>query len=305
MMKTPETRSDFVPHAVDDPVVLSVVVPAFNEENGIEAAVRELQTVLDAMPVKTEIVVVNDGSTDKTGEAAARTTARVINQPENKGYGAALKAGIAAGHSEYVAIIDADLTYPAGKLGEMLDLAKTNDMVVGARKANMENVPLVRRPAKFVLNALANFLARRKIPDLNSGLRVFKRKSLVPFVPLLPDGFSFTTTITLCMMCSDLAVAYLPIEYGKRVGKSKIRPTDFFRFILLLVRITTFFAPLRVFMPAGTVLFALGVLKLIYDIFLWNLSESAVFALLAAIMIWSLGLIADMVSRLHLHPHSD
>jgi hypothetical protein len=173
-------------------------------------------------------------------------------------------------------------------------------MVVGDRGQAMNGVPLIRRPAKWVLNSLADGLARRHIPDLNSGLRVFRRPSLERFVQLLPDGFSLTTTITLCMICSGLTVVYHPITYGRRIGQSKIRPSDFFRFMLLVVRIIMLFHPLRVFMPIGLALFVMGVGKSIYDIFKGNLSESAIFALLAAIMIWSLGLIADMISRLHL-----
>ena len=115
-------------------------------------------------------------------------------------------------------------------------------------------------------------------------------------------GFSFTTTITLCMICSDLRVVYVPIEYGRRIGRSKIRFTDFFNFILLVLRAIVLFNPLRVFLPLGLVLFTLGIAKLVYDIVIGNLSETAVLGLLAAIMIWSLGLIADMLARLHLRP---
>jgi len=283
-------------------IELTVIVPAFNEEGGIRESIADLERVLSATTIEHEIIVVDDGSTDGTRKEAEATGARVLRNPENMGYGAALKRGIAAANSEYVAITDADRTYPASALPEMLEMARDADMVVGSREASMNNVPLVRRPAKAVLNGLANYLARRKIPDLNSGLRVFKRASLVRFVPLLPQGFSFTTTITLCMICSDMRVLYLPIEYGRRVGKSKIRPVDFFNFILLVLRAIVLFNPLRVFLPLGAALFAAGTAKFIYDCFIGNLSESAIFGLLAAIMIWSLGLIADMIARLHLRP---
>jgi len=182
----------------------------------------------------------------------------------------------------------------------MLELAQASDMVVGNRGSAMMNVPFVRRPAKWMLNSLANFLAGRKIDDLNSGLRVFKRPSLERFVPLLPDGFSFTTTITLCMLAAQMKVLYVPITYGARVGHSKIRAKHFFNFVLLVVRITVFFQPLRVFLPLGAVFFALGALKAVYDMFQLNLSQSAMFAMLTAIMLWSLGLLADMISRLPL-----
>ena len=296
--QNPSGKSANEPPYVD----LSVVIPAYNEEGAIVDTIERVQSVLSAAGVSHDVIVVNDGSTDRTLERAQSTSARVVNQQENAGYGASLKRGISAGNSEYVAIIDADGTYPAERLPDMLDMGREAEMVVGDRGAAMKNVPLVRRPAKFILNSLANYLAQKKIPDLNSGLRVFNRAALKSFIPLLPSGFSFTTTITLCMLCSDLRVVYTPIEYGQRVGASKIKPTDFFNFILLVLRVIALFNPLRIFLPLGAILFVLGSIKLLYDIVQWNLSESAVFAFLAAIMIWSLGLIADMISRLNLRP---
>ena len=279
---------------------LAVVIPAFNEEGAVRSGVEHVLKVLRDNNISGEVVVVNDGSTDNTLAEAQASGARIITYPDNVGYGYALKTGIAGTDSDYVAILDADGTYPAEKLPEMLQMAAAADMVVGNRGAAMMNVPFVRRPAKWILNSLANFLAGRKIDDLNSGLRVFKRPSLERFVPLLPDGFSFTTTITLCMLAAQMKVVYTPITYGARVGHSKIRAKHFFNFILLVVRITVFFQPLRVFLPLGAVFFALGALKALYDVFQLNLSQSAMFAMLAAIMMWSLGLLADMISRLPL-----
>ena len=281
-------------------LTLSVVIPAFNEEGAVRSGVEHVLKVLKDNNISGEVVVVNDGSTDNTLAEAQASGARIITYPDNVGYGFALKTGIAGTDSDYVAILDADGTYPAEKLPEMLQMAVAADMVVGNRGSAMMNVPFVRRPAKWMLNSLANFLAGRKIADLNSGLRVFKRPSLEKFVPLLPDGFSFTTTITLCMLAAQMKVVYTPITYGARVGHSKIRAKHFFNFILLVVRITVFFQPLRVFLPLGAVFFALGALKALYDIFQLNLSQSAMFAMLTAIMLWSLGLLADMISRLPL-----
>jgi glycosyltransferase involved in cell wall biosynthesis len=282
---------------------LTIVIPAYNEEGAVATTVDRIRGALATLPLRFEIVVVDDGSKDNTRHEAQRAGARVLASSANGGYGWALKRGIAGSDSEYVAIIDADGTYPAETLVPMLEIAKTADMVVGDRSGAMNNVPLLRRPAKWMLNKLANFLADRKIPDLNSGLRVFKRESLTRFVPLLPDAFSFTTTITLCMLCTKMQVEYIPVAYGKRIGQSKIRPTDFFNFMLLVVRITTLFQPLRVFLPLGAMLFLLGSAKAAYDIWLlMKLSESAVFGLLASLIIWSLGLLADMISRLHLRP---
>jgi glycosyltransferase involved in cell wall biosynthesis len=284
---------------------LAVVIPAFNEEGAVRATVADVRGVLDSFGITYEIVVVNDGSKDNTRAEAEASGARVIHFADNVGYGHALKVGIAATDSDLVAILDADGTYPADALPDMIRMAKYADMVVGDRGAQMSNVPFVRRPAKWMLNGLASALAQRKINDLNSGLRVFRRPSLERFLALLPDGFSFTTTITLCMLATNLKVAYLPIAYGKRVGHSKIRAKHFFNFILLVVRLTVYFQPLRVFLPVGALLFVVGVGKTIYDLFKMNLSETAVFGILGAIMIWSLGLLADMVARLQLQGAPD
>jgi len=276
---------------------LSVIIPAFNEEGAIESGVAAVAAVLHGAGISHEIIVVNDGSSDRTREIAETLDCRLVNMPHNGGYGRALKAGVAVSRAPLIAIIDADGTYPASALPEMVAMAAYNDMVVGDRGAAMKGVPLIRRPAKWMLNKLASILAQHDVTDLNSGLRVFRREKLVQFLHLLPDAFSFTTTITLCMLASNLHVAYLPIVYGRRIGSSKIKPRDFFRFMFLVCRLTLYFEPLRIFLPLGTLMFVIGLLKGIYDIFLDNLSETAVLGLLGACMIWSLGLIADMVSR--------
>lgn len=281
---------------------LSVVIPAYNEEAAVRSTVEDVRAHLAPLGIPFEIIVVDDGSKDNTRAEAVASGATVDWNDQNSGYGATLKRGVKRAQYEYVAILDADGTYPARYLPEMLALCRHQDMVVGDRGAAMKNVPVIRRPAKFILNHLASFLADRKLNDLNSGLRVFRRSELIPFLPLLPQNFSFTTTITLCMSCNGKRLIYVPIEYGKRVGRSKIKPIDFINFIILILRVITLFNPLRVFIPLGLALFLLGVAKLTYDIFQMNLSESAIFAFLAAIMIWSLGLIADMISRLHLRP---
>lgn len=281
---------------------VSVVIPAYNEENAIIPTIERVREVLGGAGIDYELVVVNDGSKDGTLAAAESTGVHVVNFPQNGGYGRALKAGIAVTSAPLVAIIDADGTYPAEVLPKMIEMAAYNEMVVGDRGAAMKGVPMIRKPAKWILNNLASYLAQHKITDLNSGLRVFRRPELERFLHLLPNAFSFTTTITLCMLASGFNVSYLPITYGKRVGTSKIKAKDFFRFMLLVCRLTVYFQPLRVFLPIGAVLFVIGVAKGIYDIYIDNLSETAVFGMLGAVMVWSLGLIADMIARLHLRP---
>ncbi|WP_158275482.1 glycosyltransferase family 2 protein [Maritimibacter sp. 55A14] len=281
---------------------LSVVIPAFNEEGAVRMTVEDVRKHLDPLGIPYEVIVVDDASEDGTRAEAAAAGAKIAFNDVNSGYGASLKRGVRMTQYAYVAILDADGTYPARYLPEMLAACREQDMVVGDRGAAMKNVPLIRRPAKWVLNKFASFLAERRLNDLNSGLRVFRREELIPFLPLLPQNFSFTTTITLCMASNGKRMIYMPIEYGKRVGKSKIRPIDFLNFLILVLRISVLFNPLRVFIPLGLALLVVGTLKLGYDIYMDDLSETTVFAFLSAIMIWSLGLIADMISRLHLRP---
>lgn len=290
---------------ISDPLAgltLSVVIPAYNEENAVLSTVQDVRATLDPTGITYEIIVIDDGSQDDTLARAEASGATVLVNQVNLGYGATLKRGVRHASHEYVAIMDADGTYPARYLPQFLALCRDQDMIVGDRGAAMKNVPLIRRPAKFILNKLASFLAERKLNDINSGLRVFRKSELIPFLPLLPQNFSFTTTITLCMSCNGKRMMYVPIEYGKRVGTSKIRAMDFINFIILVLRVIMLFNPLRIFIPLGLLLIGIGSLKLVYDIYMDNLSETTIFAFLAAIMIWSLGLIADMISRLHLRP---
>jgi glycosyltransferase involved in cell wall biosynthesis len=281
------------------PATIAVVIPAYNEEGAVRATVDRVRAALEAAGITHRIVVVNDGSTDGTAAEARAAGAEVVDFSTNHGYGHALKAGIAATDSDLVAIIDADGTYPPDALPAMIALAKTADMVVGDRGAGMRNVPLIRRPAKWLLQALASVLAQRRIDDVNSGLRVMRRRTVEEFVPLLPDGYSFTTTITLCLLATNRTVTYHRITYGRRIGHSKIRALHFFKFLFLVVRLTTFFQPLRVFLPLGALLFVVGAALASAD---GGISARAAFAALTAIVVWSLGLLADMIARLHLRP---
>ena len=280
---------------------VAVIVPAYNEQDAVRSTVEQVRRTLSAANIPHEIVVVNDGSDDSTSAQARAAGAQVIDFPDNIGYGHALKAGIAATDSDLVGILDADGTYPPEALPAMIAMAEHADMVVGDRGAAMSNVPWIRRPAKWMLKVLASIVAQRRINDVNSGLRVFRRSALEQFVPLLPDGYSFTTTITLCMLATNLTVVYHPIAYGRRIGHSKIRARHFFKFVFLVVRLTVFFQPLRIFLPLGAILFVAGVAKALVDA---SLSATAAFAMLSAILVWSVGLLADMITRLHLRPQA-
>jgi len=217
---------------------VTVVIPAYNEERGITAGVQAVLQALGPAGWEHEVIVVDDGSTDATARLAEECGVQVMRLETNRGYGAALKAGIARAKHDWVAIIDADGTYPASELPRMLEYLPAHDMVVGARTGRDVHHPLSRRPAKWLLRKLASKLAGSEIPDLNSGLRVIRKSRVDEFAELLPSGFSFTTTITLAMISRGYPVLYLPINYHKRVGESKIRPSHALRFAVLIVKTT-------------------------------------------------------------------
>jgi glycosyltransferase involved in cell wall biosynthesis len=278
---------------------VSIVIPAYNEEGAIAATIREVSAVMDVSDYDYELLIVDDGSQDQTAELARAEGANVISKPENQGYGASLKTGIRRSIYEIIVITDADATYPSDRIPDLIDeLGPYEDMVVGARIGADVAIPLVRKPAKWVLGKLASYLAGRHIPDLNSGLRVMRKPLIKRFSHLLPSGFSFTTTITLASLCSGSVVKYIPIDYHARVGKSKIRPGHAFDFLLLIIRTIVYFNPLKIFLPAGAVLFLIGAFKFAYDLSANNLSESALLGFIGAAGLWAVGLLSDQISKM-------
>jgi len=301
-----DVREKTIPDLSEDKrsgVEVSILIPAYNEEASIANQIEAIHNAMDQTHWNYEVIVVNDGSTDGTAEQVAKQNARLLSLCQNRGYGAALKAGIMEARSEIIVIIDADGTYPCDAIPELLEKAHEYDMVVGARIGKNVSIPLVRRPAKRILNILANYLSGKHIPDLNSGLRVLKKSLVERYIHLLPSGFSFTTTISLAMLCNEHHVLYHTIDYYPRVGRSKIRPIHTYYFLLLIIRTIIYFNPLKVFLPLGGIFFFAGVAKFIYDVVQWNLSESllmGMLCMLAAGIIWSIGLLADLISKVGL-----
>ena len=279
---------------------VSVVIPAYNEAGHIAAQIRDVRDVMKTTGWRYEIIVIDDGSVDDTAQCAleARTGAVVLRHRRNRGYGAALKSGILAARFEWILITDADGTYPCSAIPRILDGAPGSDMVVGARTGASVNIPYERRAAKTFLRWLSSYLAGRKLPDINSGLRLMRKDLVERYEHLLPSGFSFTTTITLAAACNDYQVEYVPIDYHARLGESKIRPRHAYDFLILILRTIVFFNPLKVFIPLGAILALAGLAKFAYDVTLDNLSESAVLALLGALIVWSVGLLADQNARI-------
>jgi len=276
---------------------VSIVIPAYNEEGAIASSIRETLQVMEASGREFELIVVDDGSTDRTRERAEAEGIRVVAMPENRGYGAALKAGIHRARYDTILITDADGTYPCEAIPRLLDEMGEYDMVVGARIGESVAIPMVRRPAKWFLRKLASYLAGRTIPDLNSGLRAMRKSLILKFEHILPSGFSFTTTITLAALCSGALVRYSPIDYHARIGESKIRASHAFEFLVLILRTTVYFNPLKVFLPLGAVFFVGGLVKFLYDLTLQNFSETALLGFLGAAILWAVGLLSDQIAR--------
>lgn len=284
---------------------VSLVIPAYNEEKGIEGVLQRLSKLDLGVPV--EIVVVEDGSTDGTADVLARLDGRiaglrVVRHGLNRGYGAALKTGFAHASHEVVVITDADGTYPEARIRELLERIDDGaDMAVGARLGADVHIPLVRRPAKAFLRWLASYLAETKIPDLNSGLRAFRRELVLRYRPILPNGFSFTTTITLASLTNDHRVDYVTIDYAKRSGRSKIRPIrDTLGFTQLIVRTVLYFNPLRVLLPLALVVLVGLAASLYYDLAVVvppNLSDKTTLLFIAMMFVLSVGLLADLIDK--------
>lgn len=276
---------------------VSVIIPAFNEEGAVHGVVTELREIISQHGLVPEIIVVDDGSKDATAKNAAAAGAKVLRHRSNRGYGASLKTGIAAAKSEYIVITDADGTYPARYIPELLAKLENADMVVGARIGKTVKIPLIRRPAKKVLNWIANYMAGATIPDLNSGLRAFRREIVMQYLSILPNQFSFTTTITMAMLCDNYAVSYLPIDYLARKGKSKIVPWDAASFLLLILRTVMLFRPLRVFFPIVIFFLLAGLAKMAVDLTHQpNISASAQLAFMSALLILLIGMLGDALA---------
>jgi glycosyltransferase involved in cell wall biosynthesis len=282
---------------------VSIVIPCYNEAGGVTDSLNEVCKALQKRD-DVEIITVNDGSLDKTPAildkyASQKPSVRVIHNQLNIGYGASLKRGIREAEGDLIVITDSDGTYPASSIPELLEELKEYDMAVGARIGPNVQVPLVRRPAKWVLLCYARWMARADIKDLNSGLRAFRKKDALHFFPLLPEGFSFTSTITLAMHVNGMRVAYLPINYRKRIGQSSIRPIrDTLAFFSLVLRTTMYFRPLQVFGTLSGFLLASAIgVGVASKIFLGEVPDVATVSLVSTSLIFlGLGLIGDLLN---------
>jgi len=273
---------------------VTIIIPAYNEEEGIADVIRRLKELYGE---HYEILVIDDGSTDKTYEIAKSMNVRVIRHPYNKGYGAALKTGIRNASGEILVFIDADGQHKPEDIDKLLSYIGEYDMVVGDR-GQISEIQLIRKIGKKIIGAVANYLAGMKIPDINSGFRAIKKNVAMEFLPILPNTFSFSTTLTLACIKAGYSVKFVPTRFHRRVGKSKIKHfRDGVRFIVLILKTITLFDPLKVFLPTGIIIFSIGAVYALYTaITLFDIAEASVTLIVAGILIFLFGLLADQVS---------
>ena len=277
------------------PPTTSVVIPAFNEA----AAIGSLVTALLDTASWREVLVIDDGSDDSTGDRAATAGARVVRHPYNKGNGAAVKTGIRQATGQMILVIDADGQHqPADALRLVAHLDKF-DLVVGAR-TGQSHASFVRRIGNHALNLVASYLAQRPIPDLTSGFRAARRECLLEFIHLLPNGFSTPTTTTLAFLRAGYSVWFEPVEAARRRGASKIKlGSDGVRFLLILLKVMTIFSPLRIFLPLSAVTFVTGAAYAAWTIATQShVTNSSVLLILVSVLIFLVGLVSEQVSAL-------
>lgn len=294
-------------------VKLSVLLPAYNEEEAIEHVLREVVGVLAPETLadrdfRFEILVVDDASTDRTVELAERFAEncsvceiRVICRPENRGAGASRKVGIREARGEIVVMLDADGTYPADCILDLLPFFPDYDQVNGARTSEQGTIRWLRRPAKWFIRKLACYLTGHKIPDLNTGLKAFKREAMLRWLWVVPDGFSCVTTMTLAFLTNGYSVKYVPISYRPRIGQSKFHPIkDTAAYLSTVLRMVLYFRPLKVFLPLSGLVTGLGVVKSILSFyFTGSMQESDLTILTAGFMTCMIGLLAEVIVAHH------
>ncbi|RKY58655.1 MAG: glycosyltransferase family 2 protein [Candidatus Neomarinimicrobiota bacterium] len=279
---------------------ISIIIPSYNEADGISSILH----CLSSRFTDSEIIVIDDGSTDRTPEILRQFDIKVISHSINKGYGASLKSGIKAATNENLIFMDSDGQHRAEDIPRLISAIDANDMIVGARTPASHR-PIGRRPGKIILTWLAQILSGRKIPDLNSGFRAVKKSVLVKYLHLLPQGFSASTTMTLIFMTRGYSVKFIPISTEKRIGKSTVKPIrDGFGTILTILRLITLINPLKIFFPSSLFLILIGIIWSIpYLVNGKGLTVASLFLMLSGVLIFFMGMIADQISQMRLEKY--
>ena len=279
---------------------ISIVIPAYNEEEGIKNVLEELKTYLKKNDIRTEIIVVNDGSKDKTKKILENIKdIKLINHPYNKGYGASIKTGVKNAQYDWILLYDSDGQHKPEYIKELIKYRDNYDMIIGNRKGYKG--PLMRQPGKKLLTWTANYLVQKKIPDLNSGFRLIKKDLFLKFSHIYPNGFSLTTTITLAFFKEGLNIKYVPIRINKRNGKSTIRVFHGLEALITIFRTITLFSPLRIFLPASFFFFLLSLIISVFQSIPlkdFNISDTTILFFVFSWFLFFFGLLADQISAI-------
>lgn len=285
---------------------VSVVLPVFNEVTHLETEVTRIAKALEDAGLSYEIILVDDGSTDGSGELAEQLDVRLLRFVTNRGSGSARRYGTMAARGEVVVWTDVDMTYPNDQIPDLVASLDGYDQVVGARTTEEGTMRLFRRPAKLLIRRLAAYLAKTPIPDLNSGFRAFRRDVAEQFLYLLPRGFSCVTTMTMAFLSNGYSVAYIPIDYSPRVGESKFHWwSDTKRYLLQVVRMVLMHEPIRFFGPLATLLGLVGTGKLVFDLIDkdFRVGTNTIVLLGLALALGGVGLLADLLVQLSKRRH--
>ncbi len=291
-----------------EPLDVTIVLPCFNEQDHVVTEVDRICRAMAGSPFSYELLVIDDKSTDGTLDLLRQTLPRhpqmrLLPFRRNGGSGTARRIGTAEARGRIVVWTDADMTYPNERIPEFVQYLLDNadvDQVVGARTSEQGTYKLFRVPAKWAIRKVAERLAATKIPDLNSGLRAFRRDVAQPYLKLLPPGFSCVTTITLAFLSNQHAVDYLPIDHAKRSGRSKFHfAKDAYRYLLQVLRMVMYFNPITLLMPVALSLLGLGTVKAVYDVirYQFHLTTSTLLLALSGLIIGAMALLADLIVR--------
>lgn len=277
------------------PARVSAVIPARNEERTVGRVVEELRRVV---PDLLEVVVVDDGSHDQTATAASSAGAVVVRHPVPRGYGAAVKSGMLTAKGELIMTLDGDGQHRIADAARLLHAAEDHDLVAGHRVRRYHSA-LWRLPGKWVLRQLSSYVVRGRIPDLNCGLRVYRRQAILPYLPLCADGYSFTATSTVLLMASGARVTFLPVDVQPLPSQGRVTLRTGFDTLLVLLRIATLVDPLRVFLPMSGAAFLAGVAWGVpYALAGHGISVGALLLILTGLLLFVLGLLSDQIAQL-------
>lgn len=279
---------------------VSIVLPVYNEEKAIAKVIDDITKAMEQTNYSYEVLIVDDKSTDRSVAIAKTKDVRIVKRSSNGGSGASRKTGILKAKGEIIVMLDADGTYDASDIPKMLSHFPKYDQVNGARTSEKGTLKFLRLPAKWLIRKLACYLTGVKIPDLNTGLKAFKKDVMMKYLWVIPNGFSCVTSMTLSFITNGHAVKYIPTKYYKRIGKSKFHPIkDTLLYVQAVLRMITYFNPLKVFIPVSLFLFSLGLAILFYSYFFTPkiMDITIIILIISSFQVLALGMIADLIVK--------